>query len=96
MGDEFIQVEMFVGNDSDQLKRWYCSDYVDLEPKEIKTITVNLSWTPWIFSPQPDIVGMHDVPGLAKTNLKEIKEITFCSRYATTENDFIFQNIRMI
>lgn len=96
VGDEFIQVEMFVGNDPDGLIRWYCSDYVDLEPGESKTITVNLTWTPWVHQPQLKIEGMRGIPGRIKTNLAAIDEITFCSRYATAENDFIVDNIRAV
>jgi len=96
VGDESIQVEMFVGNDPDGLIRWYCSDYVDLEPGEEKTITVNLSWTPWVHSPQLDIQGMRGIPGKIKTDLEAIDEITFCSRYAAAENDFTIDNVRAV
>lgn len=94
VGDEFIQVEMFVGNDPDGLKRWFCSDYVDLEPGEQKTITVPLAWTPWVFSPQPKIEGMRGAPGILKTDIGKIDEIVFCSRYAYTENTFTVDNVR--
>ncbi|MEN0047351.1 MAG: beta-galactosidase [Bacteroidota bacterium] len=96
IGDEKIQVEMFVGNDPDGLIRWYCSDYVDLKPSERKTITVNLSWTPWVHQPQLDIKGMRGAPGKIKTDLEAIDEITFCSRYAYTENDFLIDNVRAV
>ena len=95
-GDETIQVELFVGNDPDELTRWYCSDYVDLKPGEAKTITVKLAWTPWVFSPQLDIVGMRGVPGKIKTDLSAIKELTFCSRYAKDYNTFTIDNIRAV
>ncbi len=93
-GDEEIQVEMFVGNDPDGLKRWYCSDYMDLLPGESKTITVDLAWTPWVHEPQLDIVGMRGAPGKLKTDIAAIQEITFRSRYATSENDFLIDNVR--
>jgi len=96
VGDEDIQVEMFVGNDPDGLIRWYCSDYVDLKPEESKTITVDLSWTPWVHQPQLDIKGMRGAPGKIKTDLDAIDEITFCSRYAAAENDFLIDNVRAV
>ena len=96
VGDETIQVEMFVGNDPDGLTRWYCSDYVDLNPGESKTITVNLSWTPWVHQPQLEIVGMRGVPGKIKTDISAIEDITFYSRYATQENQFLIHQVRAI
>jgi len=94
VGDEDIQVEMFVGNDPDGLIRWYCSDYVDLKPNQSGTITVPLSWTKWVHSPQLDIVGMRGIPGKIKTNIDSIRDITFYSRYATAENQFLIHNVR--
>lgn len=96
IGDELIQVEMFVGNDPDGLVRWYCSDYIDLEPNESGTITVDLAWTPWIHKPQLNIEGMRGAPGKIKTDLEAIDEITFCSRYAAQENTFTIDNIRAV
>ena len=95
-GDEFIQVEMFVGNDPDGLTRWYCSDYADLQPNESKTITVNLSWTPWVHEPQLEMVGMRGIPGKIKTDIEAINDITFVSRYATQENQFLVHNVRAV
>jgi len=94
VGDEAMQVEMFVGDDPDGLVRWYCSDYVDLKPGESKTISVALSWTPWIFEPQQNVVGMRGVPGKLKTDITKIDQIVFCSRYAYTTNDFTVDNVR--
>lgn len=96
VGDEKIQVELFVGNDPDGLIRWYCSDYVDLKPGESKTITVDLAWTPYYFDPSLDIKGMRGVPGKIKTDISKIKEMTFCSRYAMQENSFTIDNIRAV
>ncbi len=96
VGDETIQVELFVGNDPDGLIRWYCSDYVDLKPGENKTITVDLAWTPYYFDPALDINGMRGVPGKIKTDISKIKEMTFCSRYATQETSFTIDNIRAV
>lgn len=96
IGDETIQVEMFVGNDPDGLVRWYCSDYVDLKPNESKTITVDLAWTNWVHEPQLKIEGMRGAPGKIKTDLEAIDEITFCSRYATQENTFTIDNVRAV
>ncbi|MGB5668043.1 MAG: beta-galactosidase [Maribacter sp.] len=93
-GDEFIQVELFVGNDPDGLVRWYCSDYVDLDPGESKTITIDLAWTPYVFDPQIEVNGMRGVPGKIKTNISKVQEMTFCSRYATQENQFTIDNVR--
>ena len=95
-GDETIQVELFVGNDPDGLKRWYCSDYVDLKPGESKTITVDLAWTPWVFKPQIEIVGMRGIPGMLKTDISAIQEMVFCSRYATQPNQFTIDNVRAV
>lgn len=96
IGSEYMQAEMFVGNDPDGLIRWYCSDYVDLEPGESKTITVDLAWTPWVFSPQLDVVGMRGTPGKLKTDIDAIDEITFASRYASANNTFTIDNIRAV
>jgi len=93
-GDEDIQVEMFVGDDPDGLIKWYCSDYVDLKPNQTGTITVPLSWTKWVHEPQLDIVGMRGIPGHIKTDIDSIKEITFYSRYATQDNQFVIHNVR--
>ncbi|RPD99116.1 beta-agarase [Aureibaculum marinum] len=93
VGDEKMQVELFVGNDPDGLLRWYCSDYVDLAPGESKTIVVDLAWTPWIFKPQIDVKGMRGVPGKIKANLTQVTELTFCSRYATQSNSFTVDNV---
>lgn len=95
-GDEIIQVELFVGNDPDGLKRWYCSDYIDLKPGESGTITVDLSWTNWVFKPQLDIVGMRGIPGVLKTDISAIQEMVFCSRYATQPNQFTIDNVRAV
>lgn len=95
-GNEIIQVELFVGNDPDGLKRWYCSDYIDLIPGESGTITVDLAWTPWVFNPQLDIVGMRGIPGTLKTDISAIQELVFCSRYATKPNQFTIDNIRAV
>ncbi|WP_298473415.1 beta-agarase [uncultured Maribacter sp.] len=96
VGDAYMQAEMFVGNDPDELTRWYCSDYVDLNPGETKTITIDLAWTPWVFSPQLNIDGMRGTPGKIKTNIDAIDEIMFCSRYATTKNEFTVDNVRAV
>ena len=96
VGDEFIQVEMFVGNDPDGLTRWYCSDYVDLMPNESKTITVDLAWTQWVHDPQLQVVGMRGVPGKIKTDIDAINDITFYSRYATQENQFLIHKVRAV
>ncbi len=96
VGDKYMQAEMFVGNDPDGLIRWYCSDYVDLYPGETKTITVSLAWTPWVFKPQLDVVGMRGIPGKIKTDIDAIKEITICSRYASNDNIFTVDNIRAV
>lgn len=95
-GDEIIQVELFVGNDPDGLKRWYCSDYIDLKPGEKGTITVDLAWTNWIFKPQLKIVGMRGIPGALKTDIRKIQEMVFCSRYATQPNQFTIDNVRAV
>ncbi len=96
IGDKYMQAEMFVGNDPDGLIRWYCSDYVDLYPGESKTITVDLAWTPWVFSPQLDIVGMRGIPGKIKTDVDAINEIRICSRYASFNNQFSIDNVRAV
>ncbi len=94
IGEEDIQVEMFVGNDPNLLLRWFCSDYVDLKPGESKTIHVNLSWTPWINEPQIEFKGMNGAPGKIKADLTKVTEITFNSRYATKRNNFTVDNVR--
>ncbi|WP_244183286.1 beta-agarase [Polaribacter sejongensis] len=96
VGDEKMQVELFVGNDPDGLLRWYCSDYIDLKPGESKTITVNLAWTPWIFKPQIKINGLRGVPGQIKADLTKVTELTFCSRYNTEPNNFTIDNVRAV
>ncbi len=96
IGNDFIQVELFVGNDPDGLVRWYCSNYVDLNPGETKTITVNLSWTPWVFTPQLEVVGMRGTPGKIKTNIDAIDELTFRARYAKGRSKFKLDNIRAV
>jgi len=94
--DKAIQVELFVGNDPDGLVRWYCSDYVDLNPGEKRTITVNLAWTPWAHNPQPEVVGMRGTPGQIKTDLRAIGEFTFNTRYATSPSVFSVDNVRAV
>ncbi len=89
-----IQVELFVGNDPDGLIRWYCSNYIDLNPNETGTITVNLAWTPWAFEPQPEVHGMRGIPGIIKTDQKAINELSFNVRYATQISTFTIDNIR--
>ncbi len=96
VGEEDIQVEMFVGNDPNLLLRWYCSDYVDLKPGEAKTIIVDLAWTSWINKPQIAFKGMNGAPGKIKADLTKVTEITFNSRYATKRNDFIVDNVRAV
>jgi len=94
VGDEAMQVQLFVGNDPDARVRRQCSNYVDLNPGETKTLTVALSWTPWVFDPQIEIVGMRGVPGRIKMDLSSIKELTFCSRYPAAANEFTIDNVR--
>ncbi|MEW4924035.1 hypothetical protein [Algibacter sp. 2305UL17-15] len=96
VGDIYMQAEMFVGKDPDGFVRWYCSDYVDLNPRESKTITVDLAWTPWAFSPQLHIVGMRGIPEKLKTDIDAIDEISFCSRYAITNNQFTIDNVSAV
>ncbi len=96
LGNKDIQVELFVGNDPDGLIRWYCSDYVDLKSGETKTITVSLSWTPWVFSPQQEVVGMRGIPGKIKTDIKAIGEFLFNTRYATSSSIFTVDNVRAV
>lgn len=96
VGDEDMQVELFVGNDPDGLLRWYCSDYVDLAPRESKTITVNLAWTPWVFKPQIEVNGLRGVPGKIKADLTKVTELTFCSRYTNQPNNFTIDNVRAV
>ena len=57
------QIAMYVGLDPDPLMRWYCSDYVDLKPGETKTITVQLTWLPWVHRPSFQYTGMRGTPG---------------------------------
>ncbi len=94
-GDESIQVEMFVGNDTIGLNRWFCSDYIDLEPGQSGTVSVNLSWTPWVFDPQLTVEGMRGVPGKIKTDLDAVAEIAISSRFTLTENQFTIDNVRV-
>ncbi len=92
-GDEEIQVEMYVGDDPDGLTKWYCSDYIDLKPGESGIITVPLAWTPWVHEPQLEIVGMRGTPGLIKTDISKIDELSFYSRYAKQENEFLIKRV---
>lgn len=96
VGDEAMQVELFVGNDPDGLLRWYCSDYIDLAPGESKTIVVDLAWTPWVFKPQIEVNGLRGVPGKIKADLTKVTELTFCSRYNTQPNNFTIDNVRAV
>ncbi len=94
-GDEAIQVEMFVGDDPDGLVKWYCSDYMDINPGETKIIAVNLAWTEgWAFSPQIEVNGMRGVPGKLKTDIKKINQVSFNSRYAKNITHYTVDNIR--
>ena len=96
LGNESIQVELFVGNDPDDLIRWYCSDYVDLEPGESKTITVDLAWTPYVFDPPVEVNGLRGVPGKIKTDVSKIRELTFSTRYSNRDNVFSVDNVRAV
>ncbi|ANQ50455.1 beta-agarase [Flammeovirga sp. MY04] len=96
LGEEYIQVEMFVGDNVDEkgLIRWYCSDYVDLEPGESGKIIVPLAWSPWVFDPQPQYYpGMRGMFGMLKRDVTTIKEITFNSRYSYKENTFAVKKL---
>ncbi|PQJ80652.1 beta-galactosidase [Polaribacter porphyrae] len=94
-GDEAIQVEMFVGDDPDGLVKWYCSDYMDINPGETRTIAVNLAWTEdWAFSPQIEVNGMRGVPGKLKTDIQKINQVSFNSRYAKNSTHYTVDNIR--
>jgi hypothetical protein len=95
-GEEFMKVQLFVGNDPDPTTKNQCSNYVDLSPGETKTLTVDLSWTPWIFDPQTDISGMRGIPGKIKTDLEAVNELTFISRYAKSNKEFTIDNIRAV
>ena len=96
VGDEKMQVELFVDNNPDGMLRWYCSDYIDLKPGESKTLTVNLAWTPWVFKPQIEVNGLRGVPGQIKADLTKVTELTFCSRYNTKPNNFTIDNVRAV
>ena len=90
-----IQVELYVGGDNlDPLTSWYCSNFVALKPNETKTLAVELTWFPWVFEPQPDIVAMRGVPGKKKTDLSKIDLFTFGLRYGQEESTFTIDNIR--
>lgn len=96
VGNEKMQVELFVGNDPDGLLRWYCSNYIDLQPGEKKTLTVNLAWTPWIFNPQIEVKGLRGIPGKIKADLTKVTELTFCARYNTKPTNFTIDNVRAV
>ncbi len=89
-----IQVELFVGDDPDLLTSWYLSNYIDLKPNETKTLTVELTWFPFIFDPQPNIVAMRGVPGKKKTDQSKIDLLTFGLRYGKEQTTFLVDNIR--
>ncbi|MFY0598466.1 MAG: hypothetical protein JXR03_02265 [Cyclobacteriaceae bacterium] len=94
-GSNDLQIVMYVGDDPNSITRWYCSQYVDLEPNETKTVTVELAWTPWITSPQLDISGMRGVPGQLKTDIGAIDQIAFDTRVPTRATTFYVDNIRV-
>jgi len=88
LAEHKTQVNMYVGLDPDPLMRWYCSDYIDLNPGETKTIKVDLTWLPWVHSPQLDLKYMRGIPGREKTERKAIQQVTFSVRYPTKPNHY--------
>ncbi len=94
--DHKIQVELFVGDSDDDLIRWYCSDYVDLEPNERKTIIVPIAWTPWVYEPQQEMVGFRGMPGRLKRDIPSIDEFSFNVRYATQNSSFAIHNVSAV
>ncbi|MFC2112501.1 beta-agarase [Bacteroidota bacterium] len=93
-GDKFVQVKMQVGNDPVRRTRIHCTEYVNLDPGETKTVTVDLSWTPWVLEPQPEMVGMRGKPGIIKTDLSVIDQFTFSVRYPRSSYEFSIDNVR--
>lgn len=93
-GQNFVQVRMQVGNDPVRRTRIHCSQYVNLEPGETKTVDVELSWTPWVYEPQPEIEGMRGIPGIIKTDLGKIDQVWFTVRYPKGEYQFTVDNVR--
>ncbi len=87
------QIAMYVGLDPDPLMRWYCSDYVDLKPGETKTITVQLTWLPWVHRPPFQYTGMRGTPGCEKTPREAIQQISFSVRYPESQNYYSVNRI---
>ncbi len=82
------QIELYIGLDPDPLMRWYCSTFADLEPGDTKTITVDLTWLPWVHSTPLDLKNMRGVPGHEKTDRKAITQISLKPRYAKNKQNY--------
>ncbi len=87
-GELRAQVAMYVGLDPDPLMRWYCSNIVDLEPGERKTVYVDLTWLPWVHKTQLDLKGMRGVPGNEKTDRSLVQQISLSAVKPTTKQEF--------
>ena len=92
-GKHRTQIELFIGFDPDPLMRWYCSTFEDLEPGETKTITVDLTWLPWVHKTPLDLKNMRGVPGKEKTDRKVIQQVSLIPRYPSTEQDYTISRL---
>lgn len=93
IGEHKTQVAMYVGLDPDPLMRWYCSNFVDLEPGETKTVTVDLTWLPWVHEPQLDLLKMRGIPGKEKTPRKDVQQVSFSVRYPTSKQHYSINSL---
>ena len=87
------QIELFIGLDPDPLMRWYCSTFADLEPGETKTITVDLTWLPWVHNTPLDLENMRGIPGKEKTDRTVIQQVSFTPRYPSTEQNYTINSL---
>ncbi len=87
------QVAMYVGLDPDPLMRWYCSNYVDLDPGETRTVTVDLTWLDWVHDKPIEFKGMRGIPGAEKTDRSLVQQVSLNLEKPASPQEFTVNRV---
>jgi len=67
-----------------------------IEPGRTRSLTVNFSDTPWIFTTQTEVVGMRGAPGNLKIDPANIVQMIVFVPRPSSDHQFVIDNIRAV
>lgn len=94
VGEHPARIIFKVGNPEDGMEAWQMEIRFDLAPGETKTVSDDISTTPWRFSEPLNLLAMRAAPGQAKTDLSAIDQVKVTINYPTNEHKLLIDNIR--